>query len=172
MKRMIIVTSAVIFTLFVVVFATIFSNRYPFKYKKSISVFAAENKVDAALVAAIVFAESRFNNNAKSKRGAIGLMQIMPQTAEWISGELSEPNYDLTDAQTNLHFGCFYLSYLQSKFNSEIEVLCAYNAGETKVNEWKNTFGEITEQNIPFSETKNYVKIVLKAKKYYSKKLG
>jgi len=61
---------------------------------------------------------------------------------------------------------------LQSKFNSEIEVLCAYNAGETKVNEWKNTFGEITEQNIPFSETKNYVKIVLKAKKYYSKKLG
>lgn len=94
MKRMIIVTSAVIFTLFIVVVATIFSNRYPFKYKKSISVFADENKVDAALVAAIVFAESRFNNNAKSKRGAIGLMQIMPQTAEWISGELSEPNYD------------------------------------------------------------------------------
>ena len=148
------------------------ANNYTLKYKNEIVAISRQNQLNPSLVAAIIYAESGFNKNAKSQKGAVGLMQIMPQTAQWIATDIGVENFDLQDPQTNISFGCFYLQYLFSKFDTEIEVLCAYNAGESNVREWKTAGGEITEKNIPFPETKSYVKKVLEAKKYYSKKLG
>ena len=125
---------------------------YPLKYKEEIVSCSTKYGLEPSLVAAIIYSESSFKNVAKSDKGAVGLMQIMPQTAEWISGELSIEN-DLENAKTNIEFGCFYLKYLFSKFDLEIEVLCAYNAGEAKAREWKAMLGNITEQNIPFEES-------------------
>ena len=172
MKRLFVLLAVALAVLFVAVIVAVNVSSYPLKYQKDIAVAASENGIEAPLVAAIIFAESGFNRNAKSQKGAIGLMQIMPQTAQWIAGELGIENYDLTDPKTNISFGCFYLRYLFTKFSSEIEVLCAYNAGEANAREWKTKSGETTEKNIPFPETKAYVKKVFEAKKYYSKKLG
>ena len=142
---------------------------YPLKYSAEIKAQAKENEISAPLVASIIYAESCFQKNATSNKGAVGLMQIMPQTAEWIASELNTAGYNLFDEKTNIAFGCYYLKYLHEKFDSEIEVLCAYNAGESKTREWQTQLGKITQENIPFAETKNYVKKVFDAKKYYSK---
>ena len=145
-------------------------HRYPIFYKKEIKYYANYYHLNASLVMSVVYAESSFDNEAKSNKGALGLMQIMPNTADWIAGELEISNYSLFDVDVNLNFGCFYLNYLFSKFNTEIEVLCAYNAGETNVINWKKN-GEITLNNIPFEETKNYVNKILKFKKFYENKV-
>ena len=170
MKKVVLSLIALALIVIVPIAILLFSNKYPLSYKKDI-VFAAEKyDIEPALVSAIIFSESGFNKNAKSAKGACGLMQIMPQTAAWISGEIGNENYNLFDAKINIEFGCFYVNYLKQKFDSEIELLCAYNAGETKARGWKEEFGGITQENIPYSETRNYVKKVLNAKKYYIKK--
>ena len=172
MKKTIVLLSVLLLAVSVLLAFVFLPDNYPLKYREDISSAASANEVDAPLVAAIIYAESGFNKNAKSNKGALGLMQIMQQTAAWIAGELNADEYDLFNAKTNISFGCFYLRYLKDKFETEIEVLCAYNAGEAKVREWQEIYGEITQENIPFSETREYVKKVLKAKKYYAKKFG
>lgn len=172
MKRLFVLLAVALTVLCVVATIILGANNYTLKYKNEIVAISRQNQLNPSLVAAIIYAESGFNKNAKSQKGAVGLMQIMPQTAQWIATDIGVENFDLQDPQTNISFGCFYLQYLFSKFDTEIEVLCAYNAGESNVREWKTAGGEITEKNIPFPETKSYVKKVLEAKKYYSKKLG
>ena len=100
-----------------------------------------------------------------SASGAVGLMQLIPSTAKWVANELNEEySYEsLFNSEINVRYGCFYLNYLFDKFSDMDCVICAYNAGETKVLDWIKD-GKIQEDKIDYTETKNYLR---KVKGYY-----
>ncbi len=166
--------SVILTAILIFAFNVIYFNiKYPLKYKQEIIKYSTQFNLQPTFVASVINAESSFNCNAVSKKGAIGLMQILPSTASYIANLLNEPfeNVDLFNADTNIKYGCFYLNYLENKFKTEKEVLCAYNAGETVVNNWlRNTNlssdGKILN-NIPYPVTKNYAQKIMQSKKYY-----
>lgn len=147
---------------------------YPIHYKQEIEASAAKYGVDPLLVAAIIRVETNFRPDQKSKKGAIGIMQVMPDTAEWIFGKEGFQIYSLPDLQhpeTNIKVGTKYLGLLHQQFkNDPILVIAAYNAGPGNVTKWLQNDvwdGKLeTIQNIPFWETRNYVNRVV----YYYKK--
>lgn len=147
--------------------------KYPVCYFELVMHYSAEYSLDPSLVIAIINSESGFEVNAKSVKGAVGLMQIMPATAKAIANELKYINFseeDLYNPKLNIEFGCFYLSYLFDKFGSEDEVLFAYNAGEgTLLNYLKTSGGSFDVKVLDFPETVQYIKRVKSAKKYYTK---
>lgn len=149
------------------VFAVGINMVFPFAYKKEIAACGNKYGLDNGLLASIIFCESRFNKNAVSKKGAIGLMQIMPTTAK--SFAFDNENFDeseLFDPQTNIEIGARLIRYLFDKYYNENIVLACYNAGEGAARAWiKN--GELDEDSITFGETKAYIKKVQKMKKYY-----
>ncbi len=124
---------------------------------------------NSALFLAIAKAESGFNPNALSQKGAVGLCQIMPKTAKWCADELfiTFDENMLYNAEYNAKIAVFYLEYLQDKFQTQQSVICAYNAGEGNVTKWLKD-AQITKngtlKNIPFQETKEYLKKVEKYK--------
>ena len=147
-------------------------------YKEFVFAEAEKNNLDPALVFAIIKAESKFDKNAKSKAGAIGLMQIKLQTANYvceINGENSITESELFDPQTNIKIGTNYLSYLSKKFQSLDIVICAYNAGETVVKNWllDDQFSKDgkTLFKVPYKETKEYLSKVMFNLKIYKKML-
>lgn len=134
------------------------------KYYPLIEQYCNEYKVDPLLITAVMKAESNFNPNAKSKKGAIGLMQLMPTTAKEISEKylnlkkFNEKN--LYNPQYNVMIGCFYIKILSDMFNNNINlVLASYNAGLGNVQKWhqENPIIEYDSYEMPFKETKNYV---------------
>ena len=146
---------------------------YPIKYKEE--VFSASERfgVDKSLIFATAQVESNFNKDAVSNKGAVGVMQIKPSTAEFIAQKLGVSDYDLFDAKTNIDFGSWYLSYLISRFKNVNTAVCAYNAGETKVRSWLNnqefSLDKITLFKIPYPETSAYLKKIEKSSKKYRK---
>lgn len=150
---------------------------YPYPYQETVLRYSARYGVDNALVAAVIKTESKFKMNVTSDRGAIGLMQLMPETAEWIAGELGDNERvmmqeDIRDPEVNLRYGIWYLSVLLREFSgNEILALAAYNAGIGNVHEWMEQYGWTDDfrqvDAIPFEETKEYVKSVLKNKVKY-----
>lgn len=146
---------------------------YPMEYLDIIKANASEYELDPYLVLAVIKTESGFRPEVESRVGAQGLMQVMPATAEWIAGKLKEDieTLDLTDPQTNIRYGCWYLNFLQERFGDDINaVLAAYNAGHGKVREWLDDSsispeGMLTE--IPYPEAKQYVERVLHAREKY-----
>jgi len=163
-KRIIIYFSVILLVVLAMVFH--FYVVYPFAYKNEIERESQTYGLDKTLVASMICAESRFNKNAQSNRGACGLMQIMPSTAEWIAGELNMTDYDLFDANTNIKFGCYYLKYLFEKYHNEDYVICCYNAGESVVQSWAPV-NEFSVNSIKYDETKNYLKKIKQLKKHY-----
>jgi soluble lytic murein transglycosylase len=131
---------------------------------------AYEYNIDPYLVFAIIRAESKYQTGAESSVGARGLMQIMPETAQWISGQLGMTNFDpdrLHDPKINIRMGCWYLSNLNKEFEGRTPIIiAAYNAGRGKVKEWiVNEKWDGSAENldeIPFPETRQYVHNVLK----------
>ncbi len=119
-----------------------------------------------ALFLAIAKTESGFSPTAISNKGATGLCQLMPKTAQWCAEQLGVA-YDqnmLLTAEYNAKLALFYIEYLSDKFSDENAVICAYNAGEGNVSAWLNN-PEIYDgefKNIPFEETKNYLQKVQK----------
>ncbi len=117
----------------------IFAN-YPLEYRGLIEENAAEFQLNPAFVSSIVRNESSFQPMAESGVGARGLMQLMPDTAEWIAGKMKISGYAFTrmyDPGTNLRFGCWYLRYLSSLFHGDpVCVACAYHAGQGQVTAW------------------------------------
>ena len=111
---------------------------YPIKYKDTILLYSSKYNIKSNLIASLINAESSFNSDAVSKKGAIGLMQIMPSTAQWLAGKLEiEYSEDLLfDPDYNIKIGTFYLAYLSTKFSDTKTMLCAYNAGEGVVLKW------------------------------------
>lgn len=109
-------------------------------YQDAIEYYAAENNLQPAFVTAIIRNESSFRRDAESDAGARGLMQLMPDTSEWIAGKLDMENFSfdmMYDAETNIRFGCWYLGYLAKLFRGDpVLVTSAYHAGQTTVTRW------------------------------------
>ncbi len=115
-------------------------NNYPLEYRDLVEKYADEYNLEPAFVTAIIRNESSFQPLAVSSVGARGLMQLMPDTAEWIAGKLKITGYSferMYDPETNIRFGCWYLNYLSTMFRGDpICVTCAYHAGQGTVNSW------------------------------------
>ncbi len=109
-------------------------------WQDTIERYAAQYNLQPAFVTAIIRNESSFRTNAESNVGARGLMQMMPDTAEWIAGKLDDYSYNfdnMWDAETNIRYGCWYLGYLSRLFHGDaMLVSAAYHAGQTTVTQW------------------------------------
>ena len=130
-----------------------------------------ESGLEPALVYAVMKAESGFDENTVSRAGAVGLMQLLPSTAEFIVRREGLAEGDLLDGAYNTMIGCRYLSYLIGRFSDEHTAVCAYNAGEGTVRAWLrdpaySSDGK-TLQTIPYPETRAYEKKVFDFKKKY-----
>ena len=127
--------------------------------------------LDRSLVFAVINTESSFQKDSVSSAGAKGLMQLTDRTAKYVADMLCVEEYDIFDPYTNVWFGCFYLSYLRSKFKVVETVLCAYNAGEGNVVIWlsNSEYSKDGENLIssPYPETENYLKKVKTGQKKY-----
>jgi soluble lytic murein transglycosylase len=141
--------------------------RYPLRYSEYVRVHAREHGLDPSLVAAVIYQESKFRSDAKSSSGAIGLMQITPDTARGIAirthGSAFHTN-DLYNPEINIRYGAWYLKNLFEKYGSEKLVLAAYNAGQGNVDRWR-----AKGEPIQFAETRAYVKRVEHLKTVYRK---
>lgn len=145
------------------------------KYRDLIEYYAALNSLDPAYVTAIIKRESNFNPNAVSSVGARGLMQIMPSNLEWFSHKVGLDGLQenqLFDPETNIKLACWYLNYLCSLFDGdEVLVTSAYHAGQNNVKSWLTKYSpdgvHLTVDEIPMSDTKNYVGKVLKSYAIY-----
>lgn len=158
------------------IFFAVRSFLYPINYKNYISQYANECQLSPSLIASIINVESGYKKDEISKAGAIGLMQILPDTAKYICEikhlEFSSKN-DLKNPEKNIKIGCHYFRYLLDKFGNVDTAICAYNAGETTVKNWlKNdqySQDKKTLKNIPYNETKNYLSKINKNIKIYRK---
>ena len=151
----------------------LYAKIFPLKYQNEIAVASQTFEVDPVLVASVINSESSFNSVAVSAKGAEGLMQILPTTAEYLARKLKYGDYDLKNPEDNIMLGTYYLSLLFDDFEDEVLVLCSYNAGPNKVKNWLSNSSYLDEDNnlkIPFKETEKYVEKCLRAKKYYNTK--
>lgn len=148
----------------------------PLQYQDVIRQQADAKHVDPALIAAVIYAETKFDPSTSSA-GAEGLMQILPQTAAFLarrSGATSFTTADLATPRVNIAYGTYYLRYLLNEYHgSRLLALAAYNGGEANVNHWLaaahadgSHFGV---QDIPFPETRAYVARVLQARRDYQR---
>jgi len=148
---------------------------YPYPYQDLVQQYAAKEHIESALVASVIMNESKFKNTVHSHRGAIGLMQLMPETAEWIAGQIDDTSFSvdkLHEPETNIRYGVWYLASLEREFNgNEVLALAAYNAGRGNVHEWMDACGWTMEfchiEEIPYQETRAYVASVLRNKVKY-----
>lgn len=152
------------------VLSTVVSMVFPFQYREEISQSCKEYDLDPAFVSAVICAESKFDPNAKSHKGAIGLMQIMEETGNWVSQFAQLGVVDLYTPRDNIRVGCAYLKMLLDQYGgSEFLALCAYNAGEGRVDSWLKQTENIEEfEFLLFDETKNYCAKIADYKKVYA----
>lgn len=140
----------------------------PLRHEDIIRQQAREKEVDAALIAAVIYAESRFRDQT-SHAGARGLMQITPATAreiEKLSGGTSFRLADLSDPELNIRYGTFYLHELMRRYDgNEVAALAAYNAGPANADRWGGR--DLTLAAIPLPETRGYVAEVLEKQRAY-----
>lgn len=146
---------------------------YPNNYKLQVSEYSKKYDVSAELVYGVIRAESKFDANAVSDKGAVGLMQIMEPTGDWAAEKIGLEKIDLFDPDTNVEIGCFYLSYLLDMYDGDTKcALAAYNAGQTNVDKWLDNKEYSQDgknlEKIPFPETEKYVKKVQENIKKYS----
>ena len=140
--------------------------RYPLEYEHIVRGHAQNYELDPALLAAVIYRESKFEAAARSPSGAIGLMQLLPDTAKGIAVHTGGSRFrvrDLLDPEINVRYGSFYLRRLLVKYGNERSALAAYNAGQTNVDQWLEA-GE----GIQFPETRQYVDEVLEARGVYA----
>lgn len=142
----------------------LFNVNKALKFYPIIEKYSTEYSVDPLLVTAIIKVESNFNPEAKSKKGAVGLMQLMPQTAKDVARKyLYLNNFDenkLYEPDYNIKLGVYYIKILSDMFNNNLNlVLASYNAGLGNVQKWQqeNPIIEYDSEEMPFKETKNYV---------------
>jgi len=141
--------------------------RYPLRYEQIVVGHAKNYRLAAPLLAAVIYQESKFDPNAKSAQGAIGLMQLLPGTAEGIASRTGGARFvvaDLYDPELNVRYGAWYLRHLLDKYGDERTALAAYNAGQGQVDEWRSN-GE----GIVFAETRAYVARVERLKRIYAR---
>ena len=150
---------------------------YPRHYEAYVRTYSQQFGVPEPLVYAVIRTESDFDCTARSSAGAVGLMQLMPDTYAWLAEyhlhESGTPSR-LTDAQTNIRFGVYYLRLLYDRYGSWLEACAAYNAGPGNVDAWlededlTHTDGTLDADAIPFSQTYAYVAMVGSAYEKYT----
>lgn len=168
-------TAAVAFALLLSFgYCVILPRILPLKYQDTVEKYAKEYELEKSLVNAVIFCESHFEPEVVSSADAVGLMQITQETGYWVSEQiqLNTDTVDLTDPDTNIRIGCWYLHWLLEKFDGvEETALAGYNAGHGNVVKWladdEMSKDGITLDEIPFEETKNYVKKVQLSKSIY-----
>jgi soluble lytic murein transglycosylase len=149
----------------------------PLAYPDVIRQQASDKHLDPALIAGVIYAETKFDPRA-SKAGALGLMQLMPGTAAYLahrSGATTFTTADLVMPEVNIAYGAYYLRYLLDHYSGDTMLaLAAYNAGIANVDRWAadaHAHGELlTVDEIPFPETRDYVARVLHAQRAYRHK--
>lgn len=146
---------------------------YPMEYEEQIRKYAADNGIEPAYVASVVLAESSYRADAVSSVNAQGLMQILPDTGEWLSGKFNEEYVEgcLFDPDTNLRYGCWYLGWLMDRYDGDMSCASsAYHQGQGVVDKWlqdpEYSADGRTLSVIPSDATRTYVDRILK---YYEK---
>ena len=151
---------------------------YPLAYSSIVNQHSKMRTLPCALVYAIMRQESRFQADAHSSAGAIGLMQLMPRTAQMAAKHhnLKICDQDLLDPNMNIFLGTAYLQQLLHKFQHPIIACAAYNAGEHVVSQWQQTHDAkdivMWIETLPWSETRGYLKNVMKNYMIYQYQLG
>lgn len=149
---------------------------YPQDYSQYVTMYAQKYDVDEALVYSVIRTESGFRSEVESSAGAIGLMQIMPDTFEWLQtlleGEVIYDDSALVDPQINIEYGTYFLSFLLDHYDDkELLAVAAYNGGVANVDSWLSdeqySSDGITLDDIPYNETAQYVKRVQNTKAVY-----
>jgi len=146
--------------------------RYPLKYTHEVEKYSELYDVKQEIIYATILCESGFDPEAVSGKSAVGLMQLTPDTFEWLCTKTGEDSdkLDISDPETNIKYGTFFLSMLYEEFGDAKIAHAAYNAGRGRIKEWMKSseyFKDGELYYIPFSETRNYVeKIRVATEKY------
>lgn len=144
---------------------------YPEEYHSLVKKYAEKYSVPEEIVFAVIKVESNFDPDVVSSAGAVGLMQMLPSTYEWLTSKLGDEysKDDLYDPETNIKYGTYYLQYLYSRFGSWEKAIIAYNWGEGNFGEFLANEGytEGDYDSIPVDETRKYVKKVMHHWKKY-----
>ncbi|MBE9170340.1 transglycosylase SLT domain-containing protein [Pleurocapsales cyanobacterium LEGE 06147] len=137
---------------------------FPFPYQDAILNYARQHQINPLLVISVMRKESSFAPEIDSRAGAIGLMQVVPQTAQWVAEQINLADYSLTKPDDNINIGSWYLAYLHDRqqYNTNsLLAIASYNAGMGNVNRWMKTYSiddpDLFVEKIPFPETKDYV---------------
>jgi len=139
--------------------------RYPLRYEAIVKGHAHNYNLKPSLLAAVIYQESKFRPDVRSSSGAIGLMQLLPDTAKGIAVHTGGARFrveDLYDPELNVRYGAYYLRYLLDKYRDERTALAAYNAGQRNVDTWRRE-----GRGIVFDETRHYVDRVEELKGIY-----
>ena len=140
-------------------------TRYPLEYAHIVRGHAKHHDLDPALLAAVIYAESRFDPNARSTAGAVGLMQLLPDTARGIALRTGGTRFvvaDLRDPEINVRYGSWYLDHLLDRYGGSTLALAAYHAGQGNVDRWRRE-----GSGIAFPETRTYVAEVMRLRRVY-----
>lgn len=152
---------------------------HPKDYSEYIENYANQYDVPPHMIYAVIDVESKFDASAVSSAGAVGLMQMTPDTFLWLTHDILREHLAdgmLYDPETNIRYGTYYLSRLHDRYGDWSVALAAYNAGPTNVDKWLQdpdyADGEGGLAHIPFKETRNYVKKVTEAMAVYDRVYG
>jgi soluble lytic murein transglycosylase len=140
---------------------------FPLRYTAIVRDRAASERLDPALLAAVIEQESKFDATARSSAGAIGLMQLQPATAKGIALRTGGSAFvvsDLLNPELNIRYGSWYLRHLLDRYHDERTALAAYNAGEENVDRWR-----ANDEPVQFPETRAYVSRVERLKGIYTR---
>ncbi len=140
--------------------------RYPLRYEEIVRGHAENYRLEPQLLAAMIYQESKFDPEARSSSGAVGLMQLLPETGQGIADRTGGDSWrpeDLLIPELNVRYGAWYLRHLLDKYDDESLALAAYNAGQTNVDEWRRDGA-----GIQFAETRHYVERVQELKRMYA----
>jgi soluble lytic murein transglycosylase len=143
---------------------------YPLKYESIVRGHARNYRLDPALLAAVIYQESKFRAHARSSSGAIGLMQLLPSTAKGIAVHTGGSRFkvsDLDNPEINVRYGAWYLRHLIDRYGDVDTALAAYNAGQDNVDRWR-----ANGEGIAFAETRHYVERVEHLKTLYRRGYG
>ena len=151
-------------------------SAYPREYAEYVTVYAEAYGVPEELVYAVIRTESDFESGAVSSAGAVGLMQLMPDTFKWLTDEILFDHLEsgmLYDPETNVRYGTYYLSFLYDRYGDWELALAAYNGGLGNVDKWladeRYADGDGGLKKIPFKETRRFVARVTKARDMYER---
>ena len=156
---------ALVTSLFALLYGFYEKKVYRREYKEYVEKYSAEYGVPEYTVYAVMKTESNFSKDAVSKSGAIGLMQLMPETYLWLVERSGAEAGDIYDPEENIKYGVYLLSILYERYGEDETVFAAYNAGIGNVDKWLAE----EEYEIKFDETKNYVNKVKTAQEKYKK---